>query len=86
MSDPHIRSAMIPASASAGNPKPWFNAGNRYARGWNDGAGNPPNPDGIKTDYLWKRILTPSGLTNILERYTQVVEQRDKKTGKKRRV
>ena len=54
--------------------------------GWNDGAGNPPNPNGIKTDYLWKRILTPSGLTNILERYTQVVEQRDDKTGKKRRV
>ena len=54
--------------------------------GWNDGAGNPPNPHGIKTDYLWKRILTPSGLTNILERYTQVVEQRDDKTGKKRRV
>ena len=54
--------------------------------GWNHGAGNPPNPDGIKTDYLWKRILTPSGLTNILERYTQVVEQRDDKTGKKRRV
>ena len=57
-----------------------------FNRGWNDGAGNPPNPDGIKTDYLWKRILTPSGLTNILERYTQVVEQRDDKTGKKRRV
>ena len=54
--------------------------------GWNDGAGNPPNPHGIKTDYLWKRILTPSGLTNILERYTQVVEQRDDKTGKKKRV
>ena len=56
-----------------------------FNRGWNDGAGNPPNPNGIKTDYLWKRILTPSGLTNILERYTQVVEQRDDKTGKKRR-
>ena len=54
--------------------------------GWNDGAGNPPNPNGIKTDYLWKRILTPSGLTNILERYAQVVEQRDDKTGKKQRV
>ena len=57
-----------------------------FNRGWNDGAGNPPNPNGIKTDYLWKRILTPSGLTNILERYTQVVEQRDDKTGKKKRV
>ena len=30
-----------------------------FNQGWNDGAGNPPNPDGIKTDYLWKRILTP---------------------------
>ena len=30
-----------------------------FNQGWNDGAGNPPNPDGLKTDYLWKRILTP---------------------------
>ena len=30
-----------------------------FNQGWNDGAGNPPNPNGIKTDYLWKRILTP---------------------------
>jgi len=41
--------------------------------GYNDGAGNPPNPDGLMTDYLWKRILTPSGLANILENYAQVV-------------
>ncbi len=33
-----------------------------FNQGWNDGAGNPPNPDGLKTDYLWKRILTPRGL------------------------
>ena len=26
-----------------------------FNQGWNDGAGNPPNPDGLKTDYLWKR-------------------------------
>jgi Type I restriction enzyme R protein N terminus (HSDR_N)/UvrB domain 3 len=32
--------------------------------GWNDGAGNPPNPNGLKTDYLWKRILTRAGLTD----------------------
>jgi len=54
--------------------------------GWNDGAGNPPNPDGIKTDYLWKRILTREGLTDILENFAQVVETRDEKTGKKRAV
>ena len=45
-----------------------------FNQGWNDGAGNPPNPDGLKTDYLWKRILTREGLTDILENYAQVVE------------
>ena len=54
--------------------------------GWNDGAGNPPNPDGLKTDYLWKRILTRQGLTDILENYAQVVETKDEKTGKKKAV
>ncbi|MGH9931752.1 MAG: type I restriction endonuclease, partial [Pyrinomonadaceae bacterium] len=44
-----------------------------FNQGWNDGAGNPPNPDGLKTDYLWKRLITPSGLTDILENYAQVV-------------
>ncbi|MBI4880995.1 MAG: type I restriction endonuclease subunit R [Planctomycetes bacterium] len=52
--------------------------------GWNDGAGNPPNPNGLKTDYLWKRILTREGLTDILENYAQVVEARDEKTGRKK--
>jgi type I restriction enzyme R subunit len=55
-----------------------------FNRGWNDGAGNPPNPDGLKTDYLWKHILTRAGLTDILENYAQVVETKDEKTGKKR--
>ncbi len=55
-----------------------------FNQGWNDGAGNPPNPDGIKTDYLWKRILTPQGLTDILENYAQVVETKNEKTGKKK--
>jgi type I restriction enzyme R subunit len=54
--------------------------------GWNDGAGNPPNPNGLKTDYLWKRILTREGLTDILENYAQIVETRDPKTGKKKSV
>ncbi|NUQ76588.1 MAG: type I restriction endonuclease subunit R [Polyangiaceae bacterium] len=57
-----------------------------FNQGWNDGAGNPPNPDGLKTDYLWKRILTPPGLTDILENYAQVVEEKNEKTGKKKAV
>ncbi len=55
-----------------------------FNQGWNDGAGNPPNPNGLKTDYLWKRILTREGLTDILENYAQVVEAKDEKTGRKK--
>src|SRR6266550_6292652 len=55
-----------------------------FNKGWNDGAGNPPNPEGLKTDYLWKEILTREGLTNILVNYAQVVEIKDTKTGKKK--
>ncbi|MBW7933113.1 MAG: type I restriction endonuclease subunit R, partial [Gemmatimonadaceae bacterium] len=47
---------------------------------------NPPNPNGLKTDYLWKRVLTRDGLTDILENYAQIVETKDEKTGKKKAV
>jgi type I restriction enzyme R subunit len=57
-----------------------------FNRGWNDGAGNPPNPDGLKTAYLWQQILTREGLTDILENYAQVVESRDEKTGRRKAV
>jgi type I restriction enzyme, R subunit len=56
-----------------------------FDKGWNDGAGNPPNPGGIKTDYLWKHVLTREGLTDILENYAQIVETKDPKTGKVKR-
>ena len=57
-----------------------------FNQGWNQGAGNAPNPYGIMTDYLWRRILTPGGFTEILENYAQIVEERNEKTGKKKRV
>ena len=56
-----------------------------FNKGWNDGAGNPPNPGGLKTDYLWKEILTPLGLTDIIENYAQIVGRRDAKTGRIKR-
>jgi len=56
-----------------------------FNKGHNDGAGNPPNPHGLKTDYLWKEVLTPAGLTNILENYAQIVAEKDPRTGKKKR-
>jgi type I restriction enzyme R subunit len=60
--------------------KSWFLP---FNKGHNDGAGNPPNPSGIKTDYLWKEILTKGELSNILENYAQVVCEEDEETKKK---
>ncbi|MCP4308850.1 MAG: type I restriction endonuclease subunit R [bacterium] len=63
----------------AGKPS-WFLP---FNKGWNDGAGNPPNEHGLKTDYLWREVLNRESLTNILENYAQVVEEKDDKTGKR---
>lgn len=54
-----------------------------FDKGYNDGAGNPPNPDGLMTDYLWKKILTKDKLSRIIENYAQVVVEEDPETKKK---
>ena len=54
-----------------------------FNKGYNDGAGNPPNPNGLMTDYLWKDILTKRKLSRIIENYAQVVEEVDEDTKKK---
>lgn len=54
-----------------------------FDRGHNDGAGNPPNPNGMMTDYLWRLILAPESLSDIIENYAQVVSTKDAKTNKK---
>lgn len=54
-----------------------------FDKGYNDGAGNPPNPSGIMTDYLWKNILEKYMLAHIIENYAQVVEKVDQETKKK---
>ena len=56
-----------------------------FNRGWDGGRGNPPKPNGLKTDFLWKETLTRGGLTDIIENYAQIVEGKDDKTGRKRR-
>lgn len=56
-----------------------------FNQGWNSGAGNPPNPDGLKTDYLWKQVLTRESLANIIESYAQVVEEEDAEASVKKR-
>ncbi len=54
-----------------------------FDKGWNDGAGNPPNPDGLKTDYLWSEILAPASLANVVENYAQIVTSKNERTGRK---
>lgn len=54
-----------------------------FNKGYNDGAGNPPNPEGIMTDYLWKDILTKWKLSRIIENYAQVIVDEDPDTKKK---
>lgn len=54
-----------------------------FNKGYKDGAGNPPNPNGMMTDYLWKDILTKAKLTRIIENYAQVIEETDPDTKKK---
>ncbi len=57
-----------------------------FNRGWNDGAGNPPNPDGLAADYLWREILTRESLTEIIENYAQIIESKDDKTGRTKKT
>lgn len=44
------------------------------------GKGNPVNPDGHKTAYLWQDILTRHSLANIIEHFAKVTEEKDPKT------
>jgi type I restriction enzyme R subunit len=51
-----------------------------------DSAGNPINPDGITSNYLWKHILTKPRLSNIIEKYAQIVEETGDGKHKKRKL
>lgn len=55
-----------------------------FNKGNNHGGGNPVNPKGLKTDYLWKDILSPPSLCNIIENFAQIVTEKDPETGEKK--
>ena len=57
-----------------------------FNQGWNDGAGNPPNLSGVKTDYLWREVLKREGVADIIENYAQVVDTKDTRTGRSRKT
>jgi len=43
-----------------------------FNKGYNNGAGNPPNPAGRKTDYLWTKILRRDSLMEIIGRFLHI--------------
>jgi type I restriction enzyme, R subunit len=45
-----------------------------FNKGNNNSSGNPPN-EGIKTDYLWKEVLTKNSLTDIIQNYSQLITE-----------
>jgi len=67
-----------------------------FNKGLNDGkstgefgAGNPVNPNlsasngqagGLKTHYFWEEILSKNSLSNIIDKFAQVVEEKDEDT------
>ena len=55
-----------------------------FNKGLNGGAGNPINPNGMKTSYLWEEILEKRSLSDIIENYAQVVKKKDEKTGQEK--
>jgi type I restriction enzyme R subunit len=64
-----------------------FNKGLNEGRpSGNFGAGNPINPNGLKTHYLWEEILTKASLANIIDKFAQVVEETDEDTKKTKRM
>jgi len=45
-----------------------------FNKGFNDGAGNPPDPAGPKTAYFWHDLLRRERLAEVIERYVQLVQ------------
>lgn len=53
-----------------------------FNKGNNGGAGNPVNPNGFRTAYLWEEVLVKDSLLDIVERYLHLKKEEDTKTGK----
>ena len=48
-----------------------------FNKGYNNSKGNPPNPNGMQTDYFWKDIFTKIGFSEIIEKFACVVEEEE---------
>lgn len=52
-----------------------------FNKGFEQGAGNPPSVDGVRTEYLWKEVFTKSCLSRLISDFTQSITE--EKKGKK---
>ena len=43
-----------------------------FNKGHNQGKGNPPNPNGHRTAYLWQEIFTKQSLVNIIQHFVRL--------------
>lgn len=43
-----------------------------FNKGYNHGQGNPPNPKGHKTAYLWMEVFTKESLANIIQHFVRL--------------
>jgi len=43
-----------------------------FNKGNNHGAGNPPNPDGHKTAYLWQEVFSKESVANIIQHFVRL--------------
>jgi type I restriction enzyme R subunit len=55
-----------------------------FNQGWKYGKGNPPNPFGHKTAYLWEEVLTRQSLANIVEHFAILTGKKKDPLAKKR--
>ncbi len=53
-----------------------------FNKGFNFGKGNPPNPGGHKSAYLWDEVLTRESLAQIIQHFAKIVEEKDRDSGK----
>lgn len=62
-----------------------FNQGSNGA-GNVGGKGNPNNPDGFDTDYLWKKVLCKDKLLEIIQKYIHLQQEYDDKKNLKSEI
>ncbi len=54
-----------------------------FNKGNNNGKGNPENPNGYKTSYLWEEVLQSDSLMEIISRFLHLQVEEKKKGNKK---